>query len=429
MASLLIVDDLSSIHEMLEAVIQPTGHEPVFAQDGEKALALYKSKEFEVVLADISMQPMDGITLLKQLKSYDPKCVVIMMTGYASTDTAIKALKYGAFDYIKKPFKVDELLQTLDRAVEYGKAVAKNQVSAAGGAPASSGEESGGELDDLLPGSGDKAVRLRQQVSKLIGAQTPVLLQGEPGTGKKALAEFLHRGRSGEGAPLISVDCILGDDDVFKENLFGEDNQGGCWIRDAAGGTLFLENIDRLAPDLQEMVVGVLKNNISRFRLICSSSIDLEEKVDEGEFSDELFYRIATLPVNLPPLREHISDLESILRSRVARVKGSKFDARQIEFADEALDAITRYGWPGNMTELQQVVSSLVTAAEERVIRLEHLPLRIRPMADWPTLEEYIAPRERHYIRTVLAACDNDEEEAARVLGCDPSKVSSLVNS
>jgi two-component system, NtrC family, response regulator HydG len=429
MASLLIVDDLSSIHEMLEAVIQPTGHEPVFAQDGEKALALYKSQGFDVVLADISMQPMDGITLLKQLKDYDPLCVVIMMTGYASTDTAIKALKYGAFDYIKKPFKVDELLQTLDRAVEYRKVLAGSQGAAAVPPPVASTSETSGELEELLPGTSQKAVRLRRQVAKLIGSQTPVLLQGETGTGKKMLAEILHRGRGGEEASLIAVDCSLGDDETFREMLFGEDNQGGAWIQEAAGGTLFLENIDRLSADMQETLVNVLKNNISRFRLICSSAIDLEERVDEGEFSDELFYRIATLPVNLPPLRENFADLESILKTRIARVEGSKFDARQIEFTPEALEAMTRYGWPGNLTELNQVVSSVVSTAEERVIGLEQLPLRIRPLADWPTLDEYLAPRERHYVRTVLAACGNDEEKALSVLGCEPSRLETLVNS
>ncbi len=427
MAALLIVDDLSSIHEMLEAVIQPTGHQPVFAQDGEEALSRYKSEGFDVVLADISMQPMDGISLLKQLKEYDPQCVVIMMTGYASTDTAIKALKYGAFDYIKKPFKVDELLQTLDRAVEYKAFMATQQAAPASRSGASS--EGGGDIKEVLPGDSAGVVRLRQQVEKLIGSQTPVLLQGEQGTGKKAVVEILHRKRSGDDAPLVAVDCSLGDEGSFRENLFGEDNQGGKWIADAVGGTLFLEQIDQLSSESQDVLVYVLKNNLSRFRLICSSMVDLEERVDEGEFSDELFYRIATLPVNLPPLREHAGDLPEVLRARIARVEASNFDARQIEFTEDALDAMTRYGWPGNITELDQVVSSLVSTAENRVIGIDNLPLRIRPLADWPTLEEYLAPKEKHYIKAVLAACGEDEAKAAQVLGCDPSRVSSLVNS
>ncbi len=426
MASILIVDDLSSIHEMLEAVIQPTGHNPVFAQDGEKALSLYKSHSFDVVLADISMQPMDGITLLEQLKIYDPQCVVIMMTGYASTDTAIKALKYGAFDYIKKPFKVDELLDTLDRAIEYKDR--QGTVSASGPAPKGGGADESG-IEEVLPGASEKIGRLRQQIAKLTGSQTPVLLQGEMGTGKKAVARILHRGRAGIDAPLVSADCSQADVEAFHENLFGEDSQGGRWISDAAGGTLFLEHIEALSDELQEHLVGVLKNNINRFRLICSSNIDLEEKVDEGEFNDELFYRIATLPVNLPPLREHTADIPEIIKNRVARVETSKFDARQIEFTDEAMDALIHYGWPGNLAELSQVVGNVVSSAEDRIIGIDALPLRVRPFEDWPTLEDYLAPKEKHYIKAVLTACGGDEDRAADILGCDRSRISSLVNS
>ncbi len=425
MASILIVDDLSSIHEMLEAVIQPTGHQPVFAQDGEKAMSLYKSDSYDVVLADISMQPMDGITLLEQLKAYDPQCVVIMMTGYASTDTAIKALKYGAFDYIKKPFKVDELLQTLDRAIDYKKVQGAARPSG-DPAPAATGAAHSA-IEEILPGGGDKIVRLRRQISKLAGSQTPVLLQGEPGTGKKAVAEILHRGRNGKEVSLVSADCAAADVEAFRENLFGGDNQGGRWISEATGGTLLLEHIEVLSDELQEILVGILKNNINRFRLICSSRIDLEEKVDEGDFNDELFYRIATLPVNLPPLREHVADIPDILKARIARVKSSRFDARQIELSEEASEALTTYGWPGNLTELDQVVSNVVSTSENRIIEIDQLPLRVRPFQDWPTLEEYLAPREKHYIRTVLTACGGDDEKAAEILGCDPSRVSELV--
>ncbi len=421
MASILIVDDLSSIHEMLEAVIQPTGHETEFAQDGEKALSLYKSRSFDVVLADISMQPMDGITLLQQFKEFDPQCVTIMMTGYASTDTAIKALKYGAFDYIKKPFKVEELLETLERAIEY-KAVRANAPAAETASRVAADEES--RIAEALPGKSERITRLRQQLAKLADSRTPVLLQGEKGTGKKVIAGLLHRDREDRAVPMVSVDCEQSDAGAFRESLFGDDGQGGRWIADAAGGTLFLEHIETLSEELQGLLVGVLKNNINRFRLICSSGIDLEEKVDEGEFNDELFYRIATLPVNLPPLREHGEDIPDIVRSRIARVESSGFDTRRIEFTGEALEALTRYGWPGNLAELDQVVSQVVSSATDRVIGLEALPLRVRPFNDWPTLEEYLAPRERHYVRVVLNACAGDETKAAEILGCDPSRIS-----
>src|SRR5471032_1367585 len=173
MPSVLIVDDLLSIHEMLEAVIQPTGFATSFATDGEKAFARYKKEKFDLVLADIDMKPMDGITLLKQLKLWDPKSIVIIMTAYASTESAVQALKFGAFDYLQKPFRVDELIATLRRGIEFRKFQAER--AAAGGAP---GVKSA-DIESRLIGKGPRMTKLIQQVKKLAAVRTAVLLVGE----------------------------------------------------------------------------------------------------------------------------------------------------------------------------------------------------------------------------------------------------------
>ena len=186
MASVLIVDDLLSIHEMLEAVIQPTGFLTSFATDGEKALTRYKAEKFDIVLADIDMKPMDGITLLKQLKLYDPNAVVIIMTAYASTESAVQALKYGAFDYLQKPFRVDELIATLRRGIEFRKFQAER--AAAGGAPG----VKAADIENRLIGKSAKLAKLVTQIKKLATVRSPVLLIGENGTGKATVAEILH---------------------------------------------------------------------------------------------------------------------------------------------------------------------------------------------------------------------------------------------
>ena len=178
MASVLIVDDLLSIHEMLEAVIQPTGFLTSFATDGEKALTRYKAEKFDLVLADIDMKPMDGITLLKQLKAYEPSALVIIMTAYASTESAVQALKFGAFDYLQKPFRVDELIATLKRGVEF-KQLQTERASAAVGPGAKPMD-----IDGRLVGQSAVMRKLIQQVRKLAAVRTPVLLVGESGTGK-----------------------------------------------------------------------------------------------------------------------------------------------------------------------------------------------------------------------------------------------------
>jgi DNA-binding NtrC family response regulator len=182
MPSVLIVDDLVSIHEMLDAVIQPTGFATSFATDGEKGLARYKSDKFDVVLADIDMKPMDGITLLKQLKLYDPSAVVIIMTAYASTESAVQALKYGAFDYLQKPFRVDELIATLRRGLEFRQFQAER---------ASSGPTAGVKASDIesrLIGKSARLGKLIQQIKKLATVRSPVLLVG-------ALAALWRRAR------------------------------------------------------------------------------------------------------------------------------------------------------------------------------------------------------------------------------------------
>ena len=196
MPSVLIVDDLVSIHEMLEAVIAPTGFATAFATDGEKALVRYKADKFDLVLADIDMKPMDGITLLKQLKIYDPGAVVIIMTAYASTESAVQALKYGAFDYLQKPFRVDELIATLRRGLEFRKFQAERATASAGpGAKPA-------DIDSRLIGKSPKLTKLIAQVKKLATVRTPVLLLGENGTGKSSVAEILH---SVSGAPEASL--------------------------------------------------------------------------------------------------------------------------------------------------------------------------------------------------------------------------------
>src|SRR5471030_991611 len=210
MPSVLIVDDLVSIHEMLDAVIQPTGFATSFATDGEKGLVRYKADKFDLVLADIDMKPMDGITLLKQLKLYDPNCVVIIMTAYASTESAIQALKYGAFDYLQKPFRVDELIATLRRGIEFKQF--QSERAHTGLAPSAKAED----IEGRLTGSSAVIKKLIQQVKKLSTVRSPVLLHGENGTGKIAVAELLHAAGGAPESQLVRVDCSLSSEASFR---------------------------------------------------------------------------------------------------------------------------------------------------------------------------------------------------------------------
>lgn len=417
MPAVLIVDDLISIHEMLEAVIQPTGFATSFATDGEKALALYKAEKFEIVLADIDMKPMDGITLLKRLKLYDPGVVVVIMTAYASTESAVQALKFGAFDYLQKPFRVDELISTLRRGIEFRALQAER--SAQAGAPT----QRGADVEARLIGASEKMARFKAQVRKLVATRTPVLLLGENGTGKSTVAEILHAASGAPESSMVRIDCALASAEKLHEGLLGTGGTGGTWVQQAKGGTLFLQHLPSLPLAVQEQLVSVLRNNASNFRLVCSSGEDLERLVEEGRFNEELLYRIASLPLTAPPLRERSEDIPALVRHCAAQSLNPHLDTKLIEFTDDALAVMSAYHWPGNVTELFQVVSRLAATTPTRVITSQQLPLRLREVKSWPSLEDYLRGQERHYTDQVMQACRGDKVAAAKVLGVPPERL------
>jgi DNA-binding NtrC family response regulator len=417
MPAVLIVDDLLSIHEMLDAVIQPTGFATAFATDGEKALTRYKAEKFDLVLADIDMKPMDGITLLKQLKLYDPSCVVIIMTAYASTDSAIQALKFGAFDYLPKPFKVDELIATLKRGLELRQFNAERTAQVALPAVKAS------DIETRLNGQSAKARKVVQQIKKLCTVRTPVLLVGESGTGKATVADILHANGEASEKPLVRIDCALSSEQSIRDGLLGQNGAGGAWVQQALGSTLLLEHIQCLPLPIQKDLVGVLRNTSHGFRLICTSNEDLEKLTDEGHFNDELFYRVASLPIVLPPLRERTEDLPALVRSFTSKASNPLLDTGLVEFTDDAMAVFGAYHWPGNLAELEQVVSKIASTTETRVVTSQQLPMRLREPEHWPNLAEYLTGQQKQYLDMVLHACQGDKARAAKVLGVDAAKL------
>lgn len=421
MPSVLIVDDLLSIHEMLEAVIQPTGYSTAFATDGEKALARYKAEKYDLVLADIDMKPMDGITLLRQLKAYDSTAVVIIMTAYASTESAVQALKFGAFDYLQKPFRVDDLISTLKRALEYRRFSVERPTESA--AAAAAGGVGGRDIESSLVGASTAHKKLIQQVKKLATVRTPVLLQGEAGTGKTTIAEILHAGSAPADAPFVRIDCGQSSDESFRTGLLGDNGSGGVWLSQARGGTLMLQNIEKLAPAMQRELVGVLRTHAQSFRLICTSGEDLERQTEEGRFDDELFYRVASLPLVLPALRERPEDIPALVKYFTLHSTNPNFDSKLIEFTPDAMAIFKAHPWPGNISDLAQVVGKIAVSTDVRVVGVEQLPLRIKDLGGWPKLADYLALQEKHYIEQVLHACRGNKEQAARVLGIEVGRV------
>lgn len=420
MPHVLVVDDLVSIHEMLDAVIQPNGFTTAFATDGESALAKYKQEKFDLVLADIDMRPMDGLALLRHVRLIDPAAVVILITAYASTDSAIHALKAGAFDYIAKPFKVDELIKALRRGLEFREASLKKATSGEDGdkspdaPPATS--HSGAETPNLFLGDSPKIKRLLQQVQKVVAAKAPILLQGEIGTGKSLLAAHIHV-LGGKTKPFVTLDCAGMPESDLQAALIGTGNTPGTAVAQAKDGYVYLANIQSLSMDLQRGLVRLLQGHEASFRLICASTVDLEALVDEGRFVDQLFYRIASLPILVPPLRERPEDIPTLAQHVATGIQNPALDARRVDFTEDAIQLLCSYRWPGNLLELQQVVGKAIASAENRVITAAQLPLRLNQLRDWPKLAEYLAGQRLQYVTTVMNACRGDRRLAAEILG------------
>jgi len=209
----------------------------------------------------------------------------------------------------------------------------------------------------------------------------------------------------------------------LRTGLLGENGAGGAWVKQAKGGTLFLTHLQSLPKEAQNELVSVIRNNAHNFRLVCATEEDLEKLSESGAFNEELFYRVAALPVDLPPLRERIEDIPALLKGIAAKVNNTQFDARQMEFTADALATLRTYRWPGNLAEFTQVISQIITTTETRVITSAQLPLRIHELKDWPSLADYLAGQEKQYIARVLNASAGDKARAAKILGVDPKRL------
>lgn len=408
----LIVDDMPVIHEMLAAVISPFGHHLEFASSGEQALRLYKGAVFDLVLSDIDMAPMNGITLLKQLRAFDPNAAVVIMTAHSTVETAIQSLKFGAFDYLQKPYKVDELMQTLRRCQEM-KRLAKAAKEASPGTVSSPSFN----FAAYLIGESPKTKRLAAQLQKLAGSSTAILLTGEGGTGHEAVARLLHNGGLTPDGPFVTVDCRHHEPDELQIKLLGQDGAVGAWPQEAAGGTLFLLHPQALPPSVQAGLISVLRKAAGGFRVITATEEDLDAMSAEGRFNEELYYRIAALPITLPSLRERLDDLPLLVQDITRRTPNPHTDSHRIEFTSNAMAALAAYPWPGNIAELQQVVSKAVASSEVRVIEPTQLPERIYEGQECLPLAEFLAMQEKQYLTRVLKRFGGDKARASAAIG------------
>jgi DNA-binding NtrC family response regulator len=379
MARILVVDDQEMMRDSLSATLKRDGHEVAASAEPQAALALLRQARYDLLITDLRMPKVSGIDLLTETKALRPDMPVVLMTAFATVQTAVEAMKRGAYDYIQKPFDGDQIKLLVDRALEHSRLRLENQAY-----------RSMTELFAPVPLVGSSAAMLavRQSIDLLSRTNATVLIRGESGTGKEIVARAIHQASARRERPMLAVNCAALSENLLESELFGHEKgafTGADKMRRgrfelADGGTLLLDEISEIAPSLQAKLLRVLQENsfervgsslsqLVDVRVIATTNRNLEEAVEEGKFRQDLFYRLNVVPVEIPPLRARTEDIPELARyflSRASKREQSVF--RHIE--TEALRLLQKYHWPGNVRELQNIIErASVLESEPGVIR------------------------------------------------------------
>lgn len=390
-ARILIVDDEKLICTLLTRTLTLEGYEVVATTDPEEGLGLLKKAHFDVLVTDLRMGPMDGLELLVRARKIRPDCEVIIMTGFATVETARRALTQGASDYITKPLDIENelvpLLATLIGADSNGERSAQP-------APL----EVITALNCEFVGSGSASRRLLDRVAKIARADIPVLLQGESGTGKERIATRLHETSTRRGKPFIKLNCAALPDTLLESELFGHakgaftgatSNRDGLF-KAADGGTLLLDEIGEISRAFQAKLLRVLQDgefyrlgDAKRtlrvdVRVIAATNRNLMESVRAGDFREDLYYRLNVVPIDIPALRERACDIPELIAHFTKRSAEKHGCAQALGVPDEMNELLSQYPWPGNIRELENAMESATVLAETDELSLSDLPLAVQ---------------------------------------------------
>ena len=436
MRKVLLVDDEVRILLLLRSLLEANGYAIETAKDGNAALEIVRKGGIDIVITDFRMEPMDGLTLFKKIHDLQPSIPVILLTAYASVENAIEIMKGGAFDYITKPFKVDDMLACLKRAEEK----ILRDVSSATTLDASVPLVY--KFDHLIATS-PAMLALCETIRKVAPTTSTVLINGESGTGKEVVAKAIHSCSLRAKGHLVAVNCAALPEQLLESEMFGHvkgaftgayaDKEGLFEVAD--GGTLFLDEISSMPITLQGKLLRALQESDIRrigdtkdrhvdVRVIAASNADLEQAVVEGRFRSDLYYRLAVITVDIPPLRRRMEDVLPLARHFIERECRDR--ARKPVITAEAAKILMRCDWPGNVRELENAIKHALTFCGDGDITPDVLPARVREhVAAEPrafagdgsvSLKAYIRKKEREYIEQILNSNGGDKEKAAEAL-------------
>ncbi len=425
---ILIVDDELSVRQSLREWFLEDGFQVEAAEDGNAALARMDSGPFDIVIIDLKMPGMDGITLQKRVREIDKDAAIIILTAYASVETAVEALKLGAFDYVTKPVDPDDL-SNLVRNILRQKDLSEENVRL---------KEKVSELGlgESIIGESPKMRRMMEMIHTVAETESNVVILGESGTGKELIARAIHARSKRRFHPIVAVNCGSIPETLLESELFGHEKgayTGAQYRRKgkielADGGTLFLDEIGDVPPKMQIDLLRVLETKrftrlggnqeiVSDFRLVCATNKNLEKLVEDGVFRDDLYYRINVFAIPVPPLRERRDDIP-LLAAHFVKKYARAMGKPAKEISPEAEAILLDYQWPGNVRELQNAIERAMVIGKKSMIVAEDLPLRVENSNQDPP-ETTLSAMEKGHIERVMREVDGNVTRAAKILGID----------
>ena len=442
LAKILVVDDEQHMLKLFEKILTRQGHEVRTAASGTEAISLFEKNDFDLIFSDLLMPDLGGMDLLKEVKARYSDIPFIVITAYGTIESAVEAMKTGAFDYLTKPFRKDDILLVTGKALKYCEL--RNEVKRL--------REKLKDKDGVKKIIGkSKAVRdVLKLVARVADSQATVLIQGESGTGKELIARLIHDLSSRRDKPFIAVDCGVFPEHLLQSELFGHvkgaftgavKDKKGLFIA-ADKGTLFLDEIGTISQAMQLNLLRVLQEKEVRpvgsvtsikgdVRVVAATSVDLEEAMHEGRFRRDLYYRLAVVTVDLPPLRERRSDI-TMLAYHFMQKYAAIYDKKLSDITPDAMQAIMQNPWPGNVRELENVMERAVLLSAGPLIDEASLPLPVRQMMSYKTKQ--LAPfktvikaagreAERKAILKALEETSGNKTRAAKILGISRSSL------
>jgi NtrC-family two-component system response regulator AlgB len=425
MASVLIVDDEKNIRTHLTTYVRGLGHEVHAAADATEALAVLARHEVDVVLSDVRMAGMNGLALLSEIRRRRPEAVVILMTAYATIPGAVEAMRAGAYDYLAKPFALDEVGLLLERVLEVHHLRRENRALREGTAPT------------LLDSANPRMRRVLDTARQAAASDVTLLLTGESGTGKNVLASAIHRWSARAAGPFVAIGCTTLAEHLVESELFGHVKGAftGAWkdkpgrFEAAAGGSVFLDEVGELPAELQGKLlrfleehrferVGSDRSQTVDVRVIAATNRDLEAEVRGGRFREDLFFRLNVVGLELPALRDRPEDVEALIDHLLWSL-AARHGRSGLQLAPEARRALVAYRWPGNVRELVNALERAVVLARGDLIALDDLPDAVAaPEMPIPDAEHdalSIEATERRLVERALTESATLEEAAARL--------------